>query len=296
MVRMRRSASDRLFVFADYAFLTLAFLVVIFPLANVISQSLSDPNEVVGGRVYLWPVRPTLDAYRNVVRQPTILRGYLNSIYYAVAGTALNIVLTVMAAYPLSRKDFYGRNVLMVYFTITMLFGGGLVPTYLLVKSLGLINTRWAMIVPGAMAIWNMIIARTYFQNNVPAELYESAELDGAGDLRILASIVLPLCRPIVAVLGLFYAVGHWNSYFDALLYLKSAKLFNLQVVLRDALSSIESLNSMLDVTNDTLRAAARIEAMKYAIIVLAIVPVLVAYPFVQRYFIKGIMIGSLKG
>lgn len=296
MVRMRKSASDRLFVFADYLFLTVAFLVVVFPLANVVSQSLSDPNEVVGGRVYLWPVRPTLDAYRNVVRQPTILRGFLNSVYYAVVGTALNIVLTVMAAYPLSRKDFYGRNVFMVYFTITMLFGGGLVPTYLLVKSLGLINTRWAMIVPGAMAVWNMILARTYFQNNVPAELYESAELDGAGDLRILVSIVLPLCSPIVAVLGLFYAVGHWNSYFDALLYLKSAKLFNLQVILRDALSSIESLNSMVDVTTDTLRVAALIEAMKYAIIVLAIVPVLLAYPFVQRYFIKGIMIGSLKG
>ena len=222
--------------------------------------------------------------------------GFANSVYYAVVGTALNIVLTVMAAYPLSRKDFYGRNVFMVYFTITMLFGGGLVPTYLLVKSLGLINTRAAMIVPGAMAVWNMIIARTYFQNNVPSELYESAELDGAGDIRILVSIVLPLCRPIVAVLGLFYAVGHWNSYFDALLYLKSARLFNLQVVLRDALSSIGSLNSMVDVTTDTLRVAALIEAMKYAIIVLAIVPVLLAYPFVQRYFIKGIMIGSLKG
>jgi putative aldouronate transport system permease protein len=296
MVKTRHGASERLFILVDYVFLTVAFLVVLFPFLNVVSQSLSDPNEVVGGRVYLWPVRPTLDAYRAVVKQSTILRGFMNSVYYALVGTALNIALTVMAAYPLSRKDFFGRNAFMVYFTITMLFGGGLVPTYLLVKSVGLIDTRWAMIVPGAMAVWHMIIARTYFQNNIPAELYESAELDGAGDLRVLLSIVLPLCRPIVAVLGLFYAVGHWNSYFDALLYLKSSRLFNLQVVLRDALSSIEALNSMVDVSTDSMRVAAFIETMKYAIIVVAIVPVLVAYPFVQRYFIKGIMIGSLKG
>jgi ABC-type glycerol-3-phosphate transport system permease component len=213
------------------------------------------------------------------------------------AGTAINLFLTILCAYPLARKEFAGRNIFMLICSFTMMFGGGMIPTYLVVRNLGLIDTRWAMLLPGAMTVWNMILARTFFQNTIPAEMYESAELDGAGDTTILLRIVLPLSVPIIAVLTLFYAVGHWNSYFDAMLYLRTQGLFNIQLILRIAISNIaQILSNVSSDMSQQQKALALAEASKYVIIVISMLPVLIIYPFVQKYFIKGIMIGAIKG
>lgn len=295
---MRETRSDKIFDIINYIFLTFCLIVVAYPLIYIVSASFSSARAVVGGRVWLFPVEFSLDAYTAVFESPSIGTGYMNSIIYTVFGTALNIVITIMAAYPLSRRDFYGRNVIMAAFTFTMLFSGGLIPTYLLVKSLGLVNTRWAMIIPSAMSVWNVILMRTYFQTTIPDELYEAAELDGCRDTQFLIRIVLPLSGPIVAVMILFYAVGHWNSYFDALIYLSKSELQPLQIVLRDILIRNQTDPSMMQ--NIDPREMARLQNMKdllkYSLIVVASAPVLAIYPFVQKYFIQGIMIGAIKG
>ncbi|MDR0449638.1 MAG: carbohydrate ABC transporter permease [Treponema sp.] len=294
--KMRLSASDKAFYIADYSLLIFCGIVVLLPLLNVFSQALSDPSSVLAGRVLFWPRNFTLDTLKLILRNPNIKTGYLNTLFYASVGTVLNLTMTVACAYPLSRVTLRGRNAIMLIFTFTMMFGGGMIPTYILIKDLGLIDTRWVMIVPGAMTVWNMILARTFFQNTIPKEMYESAELDGAGHIRVLASIVLPLSSSILAVLTLFYAVGHWNSYFDAMMYLRSQRLFNIQLILRNAIANIQNLLNQSDNLGALEQTMAFAEASKYAIIVVSMVPVLVIYPFVQKHFIKGIMIGALKG
>lgn len=290
------TGSDRVFNIANYLFLTLILLIVLYPLIYIVSASLSNSSAVISGRVWLWPVEPTLEAYRAVFKHRLIWSGFGNSLFYTVFGTLLNVVITVLAAYPLSRKDFYGRNFFMFLFAFTMMFSGGLIPSYLLVKDLGMLNTRWALIVPQALVVWNTIIAVTYFRTTIPDELLEAAQLDGCSDIRFLASVVLPLSGPILAVLALFYAVGHWNQYFNALIYLNDKSLFPLQLVLREILIQNEVDAAMLaDVDAMVARQGLR-ELLKYALIVVATVPVLAIYPFVQRHFIRGIMIGSLKG
>jgi putative aldouronate transport system permease protein len=294
---MRLSFSDRVFYFVDYTVLIFCGLVVLIPLLNVVAQSLSDPASVLAGRVILWPRNFTLETFRMILRNKNITTGYLNTLFYASFGTLINLVMTVMCAYPLSRPELAGRNFLMLIFAFTMMFGGGMIPTYILMKNLGLLDTRWVMLLPCAMTVWNMILARTFFQNTIPKEMYESAELDGAGDIKTLIAIVLPLSTPILAVLTLFYAVSvHWNSYFDAMMYLKSQNLYNIQLILRNAISNIAALlNQTGDLTNQEQQLAV-MEASKYAIIVISMLPVLIIYPFVQKYFIKGIMIGAIKG
>jgi multiple sugar transport system permease protein/putative aldouronate transport system permease protein len=223
------------------------------------------------------------------------MTGFLNSLFYATVGTAINVTFTLLAAYPLSRRDLFGRNWFMLLFVFTMLFSGGLIPTYLVVHNLGLLNTRWALILPTAMAVWNMIITRTYYQITIPQELLEAARIDGCDDFRFFARIVLPLSKPIIAVNALFYAVGHWNQFFQALIYLTDASLFPLQLVLREIL-----IQNTVDLTQmDTTEIARRQELrdlLKYALIVVASIPPILAYPFVQKHFIRGVMIGSLKG
>jgi ABC-type glycerol-3-phosphate transport system permease component len=294
---IRLSFSDRLFYVIDYALLVFCGLIVLAPLLNVLAQSLSSPETVITGRVLFWPRNFTLETYQLVMRNKIIITGYLNTLIYMSVGTAINLVLTILCAYPLARQDFAGRNFFTLILAFTMMFSGGMIPTYLVVRNLGLIDTRWAMWLPGAMAVWNMILARTFFQNSIPKEMYESAELDGAGDTTVLLRIVLPLSAPIIAVLALFYAVGHWNSYFDAMLYLRSQSLFNIQLVLRIAISSISQIMSQ---TGADMAAQQRLlavaEASKYVIIVISMLPVLIIYPFVQKHFIKGIMIGAIKG
>ena len=236
MLKSKKLDINQVFNILNDTFLVLCLLIVLYPLVYIISSSFSDAKAVVGGRVWLWPVDFNLDAYEAVFQSKQIWTGYYNSLFYAVFGTCINIFMTILAAYPLSRRTFYGRNLIMGFFAFTMLFSGGLIPTYLLVRGLGLLDTRWAMMIPNAMSIWNVILMRTYFQQSIPVDLYEAGELDGCRDSRFLISVALPLSGPIIAVVILFYAVGHWNSYFNALIYLSSSHLFPLQIVLRNIL------------------------------------------------------------
>ena len=293
--RIKESFSDYVFLAVVYFFLTCVLLIVLYPLVYIVSSSLSSPQAVSSGRVWLWPVDFSLRGYQVALSNPQIVTGYTNSLFYAFFGTLISTTLTVLLAYPLSRRSFFGRNAIMMFIVFTMLFSGGLIPTYLVVRNLGLLNTRWAMLIPQAVAVWQVIIARTFFQASIPDELVEASELDGCSDLRFLWSIVLPLSKPILAVLVLMYAVGQWNAYFDALLYLKSPELHPLQLVLR----SILILNTT---ATGSMEASAMVERrqladlLKYSLIVVASLPVLIIYPFVQRYFVKGMLIGSVKG
>ncbi|MGG4345291.1 carbohydrate ABC transporter permease [Paenibacillus lautus] len=293
---MKESGSDRVFTVVNYAMLSVFLIVVLYPLIYVLSASFSSSSAVLSGKVWLWPVEPTLEGYRAVFKNTMVAKGFMNTLFYTLAGTMINLILSVMAAYPLSRKDFRCRNMFMLLFVFTMLFNGGLIPTYLLVKDLGMIDTIWSMLIPGALSVWNVIIMRTYFQTTIPQELLEASQLDGCTDFRFLWRIVLPLSGPILAVIALFYAVGHWNQYFNAMIYLKSADLYPLQLVLRDILVQNEVNIEML---GDAKTAAARQglrELLKYSLIVVTSVPLLIVYPFLQKFFVKGVMIGSLKG
>jgi putative aldouronate transport system permease protein len=301
--KVRHSRGDRVFYIVDMVLLSAITLVVLYPLVYIVSASFSDAQELVIGRVYLWPVKPSLEGYKAVFKYDDVWLGYGNTIFYTVFGTALNIVMTIIIAYPLSRRDFVGRNIIMFVFTFTMFFRGGLIPTYLLIKSLGLVNTRAVMIVPWALQIWNVIITRTYLQSTIPLELYDSAKVDGASNTRMLLMIVLPLSGPIIAVITLFYAVGHWNSFFPALIYLRDRSLRPLQIVLREILimNSMRMMDEyMSNATEEQLELMIERQFMaqllQYALIIVATFPILVMYPFVQKYFVRGIMIGAIKG
>jgi len=293
---IRESKGDRLFMFLIYLFLTLVLIAVAVPLIYIVSSSFSSPQAVTSGKVWLFPVDFTLDGYKAVFNNPQIGVGYLNSLFYTVVGTLINVTLTIMLAYPLAKKSLYGRNFFMVLLVITMMFEGGLIPYYLVVKNLHLLDTRWAMILPGALGVFQVIVARTFFQTTIPDELAEAAELDGCSDIRFIFSIVLPLSKPIIAVMTLMYAVGHWNAYFDALIFLRSPDLFPLQIILRNILilNSVDA-SMMADVSQMQAQQGLK-DLLKYSLIVVASLPVLIIYPFVQKHFVKGVMIGSLKG
>lgn len=290
--RMRESFGDRLFLAGVSVFLSVVLIIVFYPLIYIASSSISDPLAVSSGRVWLWPVHLSFLGYQVALHTQQVLTGYLNSLFYTGVGTLISVTLTVILAYPLSRKTFWGRNALMIFITFTMLFSGGLIPTYLVVKGLGLINTRWALLLPQAIWVWQVIIARTFFQTSIPDELVEASEIDGCGDLRFLWSVVLPLSKPIIAVLCLMYAVGQWNAYFDALIYLKNQALFPLQLALRNILI----LNTDTMDATEWLKQQQLAQLMKYSLIMVASLPVMILYPFVQRFFVKGILIGSIKG
>ena len=292
----RYTGADRFFGIANYGLLTLAFMIVAYPLLYVLSASLSNSSAVIAGQVWLWPVKPTLVSYEAILRNSFLVQGFVNSIIYTVSGTAINVFMTILAAYPLSRRDFYGRGVITSVFVFTMLFSGGLIPTFLLVRSLGMIDTRWAMIIPGALSVWNMVIMRTYFQANIPNELHECAVLDGCGEVRFIVRVVLPLSTPIIAVMVLYYAIGHWNGYFSSLIYLRSEKLYPLQLVLRNILI-LNTTDPMNVEDPEVMQMRIRLaQVLKYSIIVVGSAPMLILYPFVQKYFLKGVMIGALKG
>ena len=293
---IRESLPDRLFLIFVYVVLSGALVIVLFPLLHILSASFSSPQAVNSGRVWLFPVDFTLAGYKAVFANPNILIGYGNSLFYAMAGTFVNVVMTVLIAYPLSRRTFYGRHIIMMLLVFTMLFDGGLIPNYMVVKSLGMIDTRWAMIIPGALAVFQVIIARTFFQTSIPEELAEASEIDGCSDVRFITSVVLPLSKPIIAVMTLMYAVGHWNSYFGALIYLKSPDMFPLQIVLRNILILNTVDPTMMANVDDMLQLQGMSELLKYSLIVVASAPVLMIYPFVQKHFVKGVLIGSLKG
>ncbi|MBD2871380.1 carbohydrate ABC transporter permease [Paenibacillus arenilitoris] len=292
--KIRESAGDRIFVFAIYVILSLVLVVVLYPLIYIVSSSISSPAAVVSGKVWLWPVDLSIKGFQTILKTPLIMTGYGNSLLYMSAGTLISVTLTVMLAYPLSRKTFFGRQGILMLVMFTMLFGGGLIPTYLVVKELGMIDSRWALLIPNAIWVWQVIIARSFFQTTIPGELVEASEIDGCSDWRFLASVVIPLSKPILAVLVLMYAVGQWNAYFDALIYLKSDKLYPLQLVLRSIIIQNNSAGAM-DISVQVQRAQLA-ELLKYALIVVATLPVLIIYPFVQRYFVQGMLVGSVKG
>jgi putative aldouronate transport system permease protein len=293
-VKVKERGVDRVFMVGVYILLTTFLLAVLLPLIYIVASSFSDPRAVSAGRVSLWPVGFTLEGYSAVLRDPQILTGFGNSVFYTVVGTFISLVLTVALAYPLSRQDFWGRSVIAAGVVFTMLFAGGLIPTYLVVQELGLLNTRWALILPQAVGVWQVILGMAFFRVSIPDELYEAAQLDGSSDLRFLWSVVLPLSKPLLAVIALMYAITQWNSYFDALLYIRDPDLYPLQLVLRNILILNQSVTGM-DAA-EMLRRQELADLLKYSLIVVATVPMMLIYPFVARYFTKGVMIGAVKG
>ena len=293
--RIRESKGDRVFIGLVVAFLSLVVLAVIYPLIYIVSSSFSSGQAVGAGKVWLLPVEPTLAGYKAVFNHPAIMLGYANSAFYTFFGTLINIFVTVLVAYPLSRKDFFGRKFIMLALVFTLMFSGGLIPLYLVVKRVGILNMRLAMLIPQAVHVWQVIIARTFFASAIPDELAESAEMDGCSDAYFIWRIVLPLSKPILAVLVLMYAVFHWNAYFDALIFLSNSKFFPLQIILRNILILNEASTVAKMVSQEIARQNLA-QLLKFSLIVVASAPVLALYPFAQKYFVKGVMIGSLKG
>lgn len=294
----QNSVADRVYLAITEVILWFMLIVILVPLIYALSSSFSSPEAVGNGRVFLWPVDFSLKGYEAVFTTPKVWLGFRNSVFYTVAGTTINIAVTMLAAYPLSRRDLKGRGFVTALFTFTMLFSGGMIPTYLLVRDLKMIDTVWAMLLPGAMSVYNVIIARTYIQSSIPFELYESASLDGCTDDRYLIRIVLPLAKPIIAVLVLWYAVGHWNQYFNAMIYLRNPNLLPLQIVLRNFLI-VEDMNgaAIANMTMDEYMDTLYLKNLyQYSLIVVASAPVMLLYPFIQKHFVSGIMLGSLKG
>ncbi|MCS7462067.1 carbohydrate ABC transporter permease [Paenibacillus doosanensis] len=293
---IKEASADRWFNAVNYIVLMLFLITVLYPLLFIVSASFSSPGAVMSGKVWLWPVEPGLQGYAAVFKHKLIWSSFRNSVFYTVAGTLINVALTVMAAYPLARKDLYGKNAVMLLLVFTTIFSGGLIPSYILVKDLGMLNTVWAMILPSAMSVFNVIIARTYFKTTIPEELLEAAQLDGCNDFKFVWKIVIPLSGPIIAVIMLYSAVGYWNQYFNAMIYLKQPALYPLQLVLREVLIQNEVDTSMLASLEDQAKMEGMRSLLKYSLIVVSSLPLLAVYPFVQKHFVKGVMIGSLKG
>ena len=293
---IRESAVDRAFLVGVYAILALVLIAVLFPLIYIVSCSFSSAADVQAGRVWLWPVHPTLLGYQAVFQNDLVVTSFFNSVFYTLVGGLVSTAITIMMAYPLSRKYFIGRKIWIWLLIFAFVFNGGLIPFYLVVKDLGLLDTRWSLIFPSALGIFQVFLAKTFFQTSVSSELYDSARLDGCTELQFLLRVVLPTSYAIIAVLFLLYAVGQWNSYFNALIFLENQALYPLQLVLRSLL--IMGQNSF-QASSGSMEEIIRIQAMntllRYAVIVVATVPMLLIYPVAQRYFVKGVMLGSLK-
>jgi putative aldouronate transport system permease protein len=292
--RIRDPLVDRVFMVAIGLLLTAVAAVVLLPLIYILASSFSSPQAVSAGRVTVWPVDFTVRGYQVAFANPQIVTGFANSLFYTIVGALFSLVLTVAIAFPLSRKNFFGGRVITLLVIFTMLFQGGLIPTFIVVKSLGMLDTRWAPIVPQALGVWQVLIATAYFRESIPEELYEAAQLDGASDLRFLWSVALPLSKPMLAVVALMYGISQWNAYFDALIYLKSSELYPLQLVLRDIL--ILNTQTPGSSMNNLLERRQLAQLLKYSLIVISTVPVMLIYPFVARYFTKGILLGAVKG
>ena len=294
-----QTLSDNIFDAVVFVLICILFVIFLYPLIFVINASFSSAEAIWGNKVGLLPSMLTLKGYELVFHNNEIWIGYLNSLIYMTIGTAICMAMNLMTAYPFSRKDFMPRNFIMFFYVVTMYFGGGLIPTYLVVKSLGMIDTMWALIIPGCISTYNVILIRTYFRNTIPEELFEAASMDGCSHTRYFLRIVLPLSTPIIAVMVLFTAVGFWNSYFGAMIYLNTRSKFPLQLFLREILVVVKQYTSQsalggsdIALMQDMMLINA---TMKYSVIVVASVPVMILYPFVQKYFVKGIMVGSIK-
>ena len=300
---MKRTLGDKIFDVVNVILLGILTFIMIYPLYFTVLASLSDQLYVQAGEVILWPKGFTLEAYTNVFKNDTIWNGYLNSIVYTITSTLYNVAMTVSCAYALSRPGLKGKGGLNLFFIFTMYFGGGLIPYYMLIKSLGFINTIWVMIIPSGMSVYNMIITRTYYRTNVSIDIYEAAKIDGSSEFRFFFSIALPLSGAIIAVMSLYAGVGMWNNWFGGLLYITSPSKYPLALVLRTILTKFEKLdiveNKAVETAEDSLAKIInerKQEAMRYALIFISSAPVLIAYPFVQKYFVKGVLVGSVKG
>lgn len=294
--KIRPTVFDRMFNVINLALITLVLLLVAYPLLYVVSASFSDPILVSSGRVLLLPKGFTLEGYQKIFESTEIWRSFFNSVRYTLIGTALNIVMTVMAAYPLSRRGLAGRRFLLLVMTFTMYFSGGMIPAFLVVKLLGLYNTFWALVIPGAISTYNMIVMRSFFESSIPEELHDAANIDGCDDYQYLLKILLPLSKPVLAVMVLFYGTGHWNAFFNAIIYLRNAADYPLQVVLRNILLKNVLSENMITDFGGAATYSHTAEIIKYGLIIVSSIPMLVVYPFVQKHFVKGVMIGSIKG
>lgn len=299
--KVKNSKADKIFLVINFIFTLIILIVVLYPLVYVLSASISAPRYVASGEMWLLPKGITFEGYRRIFQDKVLWRGYRNTIFYTLVGTSINLAVTLPAAYALSRKDLVGRNVFTMLMVFTMFFGGGLIPTYLVVQKLNMINTVWALLLTGATSTYNIIVCRTFFQS-IPKELEEAAAVEGCSNTRLFFSIILPLSKALIAVMALFFGVGHWNSYFNALIYLTDKKLYPLQLVLREILVVQAASTAMTQeaLTDEAAKALANkaelSEIIKYAVMVVSSLPVILIYPFLQKYFVEGVMLGSLKG
>ena len=294
--RVRLSRQDKTYYSVVYTLVTLLTLIVLLPLTNVLACSFSAPESVASGKVLLWPVNFSVSGYERVFNTDEIWIGYANTLYYTIVGTFVNVFVTMICAYPLARRGLPYKSFFSFLFAFTMLFSGGLVPTYLLARNLHLLNTRWALIIPGAMGVYQMSVTRTFLVAKSPQELLEMSQIDGCNDFRFFWSFVLPLSKAVIAVTAMQYAVGHWNSWFSAFLYLSDDKKYPLQMMLRHILV-MNQIKASDYVDEETLVAMEGMaDLLKYSLIVVATVPILCAYPFIQKYFVKGSMVGAVKG
>lgn len=300
---MGKLKSDKTFTVVNYTLLAILTLIILYPLYFTVIASISEPYEVVSGNVVLWPKGFTLESYAQIFHNEEIWTGFRNSTLYTVFGTMMSLILTIPAAYALSKKNLWGRGIITTYFVIIMYFSGGLLPTYLVVRDLGLLNQSYTLVIIGSFSVYNMVVARTYYQSSIPESLYEAAEIDGCSGFGQFFRIAIPLSKPIIAVIALYYAVGRWNDFYNSLVYITNSDYYSLQQILRNIL--LESQNALSAINGDTMsseemayfmRRAYLAEAMKYAIIFVSSLPMLLIYPLVQKHFVKGVMVGSVKG
>ena len=293
--KVRRQRKDVVFDVVLYTICALLLIVILYPLWFIIIASFSDPSAVAGGHVWLWPVGFTLEGYQELLRQPQVWLGYRNTIAYTVVGTLIGLMVNIPAAYALSRKDLWGRKGLMGLYVFTMFFSGGLIPIFLTVQQAGLYNTFWVLVLPFSVSAYNIIVARTFFETSLPPDLWDAAQIDGCGNLRFFFTMALPLSKAVISVIALWTAVGQWNSYFNALIYIRDENLYPLQLIMRNLLITNQNF-AALGTGEAAMIAMRRANLVRYAMIIVATVPIMCVYPFIQKYFDQGVMIGAVKG
>ncbi|MDY4137942.1 MAG: carbohydrate ABC transporter permease [Eubacteriales bacterium] len=293
--KVRRQRKDVVFDVILYTICALLLIVILYPLWFIIIASFSDPSAVAGGHVWLWPVGFTLEGYQELLRQPQVWLGYRNTIAYTVVGTLIALAVNIPAAYALSRKDLWGRKGLMGLYVFTMFFSGGLIPIFLTVQQAGLYNTFWVLVLPFSVSAYNIIVARTFFETSLPPDLWDAAQIDGCGNLRFFFTMALPLSKAVISVIALWTAVGQWNSYFNALIYIRDENLYPLQLIMRNILITNQNF-AALGTGEAAMIAMRRANLVRYAMIIVATVPIMCVYPFIQKYFDQGVMIGAVKG
>lgn len=298
---IKQTKGDKIFMILVHIFVLVALLLVLYPLIYVISASISSPTAVNSGQMWLFPKDVTWEGYKTILTYKTIWQGYRNTIFYTAIGTGINLAFTIPCAYALSRPEFYGRGLFMKFMMVPMFIGGGLIPSYLLIRSLGMIDTIWAITLPGAVSVYNVAITRTFFNSTIPREMEEAALIDGCSDIQMFFRIILPLSLPIIAVMGLFCGVGHWNSFFGALIYFTNKSMYPLQLVLREILvtqdmagnQGTEMSSAVAEIAYSRQQLA---QVIRYGVMIVSTLPIILVYPFLQKYFVKGVMVGSLKG